>query len=103
MSQGCCVSLCAGLMVCDVMVCAKQELFTQSGVPLTRQAAFMLTDNASKAVNEAGSGVQADGVSPSSLAKPTIFESCAGYTSQNYRACPTGQQVNTGCIAYRSC
>ncbi|WIA16131.1 hypothetical protein OEZ85_012849 [Tetradesmus obliquus] len=75
-----------GLMVCDVMVCAKQMLFTEYGVPLTKAAALMLSDEA------AGFSGPADAVSPSSLAKPLIFESCAGYTSQNYRACPTGQQ-----------
>uniref|UniRef100_A0A383VSD8 TNFR-Cys domain-containing protein n=1 Tax=Tetradesmus obliquus TaxID=3088 RepID=A0A383VSD8_TETOB len=82
--------LAPGLMVCDVMVCAKQLLFTEYGVPLTRAAALMLTNAAATAAF--GAGGQAGVVSPSSLAEPDIVESCAGYTTQSYRSCPTGQQ-----------
>jgi hypothetical protein len=80
------------------MVCTKQLLFTEYGAPLTRKAALMLTDAASQALAGADSGDQGDSVSPSSYAKPAIFESCAGYTSQKYRSCPTGQQVNTAAL-----
>jgi hypothetical protein len=84
-------------MVCNVMVCAQQNLFTESGVPLTRAATLMLTDAAAAALAGARSiEDEPGGVSPASSAKPAIFESCVGYTSQRYRSCPTGQQVRTG-------
>lgn len=84
--------LAPGLMVCDVMVCAKQLLFTEAGVPLTKNAALMLTDAASQALSAADSDDEAGSISLSSDVKPAGFESCPGYTTYQYQACPTGKQ-----------
>lgn len=73
------------------MVCAKQNIFSTFGVPLTRSAALMLTDAASGIGN--ASAATALDVTASAVT-PLVFESCAGYTSQDYQSCPKGQKVN---------
>lgn len=82
----CCFT--AGLTVCEVMICAKLNIFSVYGAPLTRSAALMLADAAPGIGNVSASDVTASAVTP------LAAESCPGYTTSGYKACPTGQQVH---------
>jgi hypothetical protein len=79
---------CAGLTVCEVMVCAEQHQFTEDGTPLTRAAALRLTKQAATPP-KSFAGLSA----ALSLVTPASFESCDGYTTQSYQGCPTGKKV----------
>jgi hypothetical protein len=81
-----CSTWSAGLTVCNVMVCAQQLQFSSSGVPITRQAALKAA--AAVARNASAAAADDDVVRPTSL-----LETCSGFTTQDWRACPTGKQV----------
>lgn len=93
--------------MCDVMVCASEHQFTHSGEAKTHAAAVTLAAAAAAAaaaatgslpMAESAAVAESGGMFPTSdgsVAPMAVYESCEGYTSQNWQTCPAGYKVGT--------